>query len=765
MSDAILNPELSRRVAKVMQTSMIIAMEPEQRLEFVEAVESAKTFNDLPPKYKALVLMAEAELDVSQQPKHKSWQVSAKGSSRSGNYGHAGRPGKVGGSSPKAGVVLTDAIKDEFKDPTLRDKLDAYLSQHDIVPEDLMIDGKPIVFTDKMPSGIGETRKSWEAGGNAHVSNYVGNPNPKLHIPAKTVENNPEVILHEIGHLVYDPYRENPKWRNGVMKDVSQLAAVKNNDELAKIGTRVYMVMEVGKREGFTPSSEAFADMFMAWKLGDSSTQNNISALLAKHGLDADSMFGSKRHAKELTIQFRYKGSARSGNYGHRGRPGKVGGSSPKGGAVIGFTDSRFYQGDITGKSADELFDGSSKEVQDLAVETGILATDAATLAYILDHKSQFVNDKPYPPIYENRISMPAGIEFLDEDIAEKRWFNVYKPISVSYRPGIGGIDASQLTDGEKDVLAKLVKANADVDGGLFGGNIGKRLSQDEMNVALGKSWNSMSAQEQAIARDLLHRYKVAEWANLNLPATLPGKSMTNFDKADGWLNIGKVPSGLETARDIKRFGWDYRGKFVKKQVPAPEGLVEHSRTQVLALSSLPKDRAQAVRDQFTSSWDKEHHTFDGVINDAFQIHPQRSVMDGFAAAKTNTDNVQANLYHGTDYRAAKSIGATGFRVSKADVKSGRAMGSGVYLADVSSKSSQYLSESGFGVKSSGVVFMVDAAKGKQVDFKSPEFKAGNWDSAFGGVDYWKNPEWCIGDSKAVLPTIWLDVSVSGLYK
>lgn len=57
-----MNPELSRRVAKIMHTDVIIAMSLQERQVFVTAVDDARDFNFLSNAYKALIIKAEAEL-------------------------------------------------------------------------------------------------------------------------------------------------------------------------------------------------------------------------------------------------------------------------------------------------------------------------------------------------------------------------------------------------------------------------------------------------------------------------------------------------------------------------------------------------------------------------------------------------------------------------------------------------------------------------------------------------------------------------------
>jgi hypothetical protein len=87
-----------------------------------------------------------------------------------------------------------------------------------------------------------------------------------------------------------------------------------------------------------------------------------------------------------LRIKAKYaaatKGSETSGNWGHAGRPGQVGGSGPGGAPnVIGKSFYRFGNNpDDT--PAEHIYDVSSPEVQELARNIGVIATSDETMEY-----------------------------------------------------------------------------------------------------------------------------------------------------------------------------------------------------------------------------------------------------------------------------------------------------------------------------------------------------------------------------------------------
>lgn len=56
-----MNPELSRRVAKIMHTDLVIELQPDKRIAFVRAVDRADGFDALPKQYQQLIIKAESE--------------------------------------------------------------------------------------------------------------------------------------------------------------------------------------------------------------------------------------------------------------------------------------------------------------------------------------------------------------------------------------------------------------------------------------------------------------------------------------------------------------------------------------------------------------------------------------------------------------------------------------------------------------------------------------------------------------------------------
>lgn len=84
------------------------------------------------------------------------------------------------------------------------------------------------------------------------------------------------------------------------------------------------------------------------------------------------------------------------------------------------------------------------------------------------------------------------------------------------------------------------------------------------------------------------------------------------------------------------------------------------------------------------------------------------------AKAPTDSHKVAETVWHGTDISAASCIALTGFKVTSANVKAGRSMGSVVYVAPNADKSMQYLgskfTRNGNGILFNGPAYLKGAA-------------------------------------------------------
>lgn len=424
--------------------------------------------------------------------------------------------------------------------------------------------------------------------------------------------------------------------------------------------------------------------------------------------------------------------------------------------------DARFYPGDLTGKSADEIFAGSSKEIQDLALRTGIIATDQASLDYAKAKAGTFDTGSKYIPSYEQMLAQqpddPSVLARRTITDLEQGYFNVYDtPQHALGSFKTSSLAHANLTPAEQAVCDKL-QANwqdaADRYKAQYAAS-GYSKAWEAQKSTLQVGWANLSPAEKATAESLMQRQAVASWVNGNVHRTLPTTAKDKWEP----ITIDKVPANITTAAQVKQFGWEYRGTMVRQpKQPA----TSFKANQTVALSSLPVTDEQRVRSHFDSTWDKVNHGgFGGKVNNVFQIHPQDKVISDFNAVKAVKDNVQ-ELYHGTDTVAARYISSTGYRVKPpSQAKAGRSMGDGIFFADKSSKSSQYLGKTFTrSIGTNGVVLWNQVSLGKVVDQNAGWYDKQGADTIFGGVDRWVNKEWLVFDVKAMLPTLWIDTTL-----
>lgn len=448
--------------------------------------------------------------------------------------------------------------------------------------------------------------------------------------------------------------------------------------------------------------------------------------------------------------------------------------------------DPRFYQGKIDEKtSAEAIFKGSSPEMQAIALKTGVLPTDQATLDYVNSMSARLGKQPHYIKDYQTNVNQGAAQNLHDQFY---NWENGAKTHNDFGNPfnsarqitdstgGVAAMSRQQLAPHELAVVNKMSSVHHDAevayDRAYKAANTGSvymsysaraNAARDASNAVLQAAWSSMSPAEQKLARELNVRYGTADWIHSNVPQTFfqgSRRVMPPTYKAPGVGDI-KYSQGI----DVMREGFDYRNQFLQRKTPLPT-TTGYKANEVLALSKLDPTKEQAVKDQFNNTWDKvQHSSFSGTPRNAFQVHPQQHVLDTFETFKAR-DNVADNLYHGTHYEAGQSIAANGYKVfPSSQAKAGRAMGDGIYLADKSSKSAQYLHGGGFSRgQGSGVMFVNRTYKGQQADVSSGSgyygYGSSSVNTVFGGVPYWRNNEWAVKDAGAVLPHIWIDVAL-----
>lgn len=255
------------------------------------------------------------------------------------------------------------------------------------------------------------------------------------------------------------------------------------------------------------------------------------------------------------------------------------------------------------------------------------------------------------------------------------------------------------------------------------------------------------------------------------------------YEKADSYTQRLARRTGVIAVGDVAR-------QYVEEQVlPAtrtagtyrdaasPDA---HSPDQMIALVSPPQKERREVLKKYLGSWDRENHSsFKGQVNGIFKVVHNEHTLRKWDNITAKQDNTRTGLYHGTHASAAASIAANGYRVGKA--KTGRMMGAGLYLAESSSKTVQYVGTSmGRRSTSRGVVFENTVSLGKTAYpelgsytfndkykylTRNNEIKA-SYDSIYakkGDTTFsWKplvNSELVVKKPQAALPVYWMDVT------
>lgn len=223
-----------------------------------------------------------------------------KGSSKSGNYGHSGRPGQVGGSAP-IGVSIVDTI-DHIKaltSPGGHDSTKGFI----ILPNDRLVD----------VTGTAKGNESFE---DSHYALIMEHPTlfglPKDFSAKKSQDMYDEVI--RLGNIRVRQYS-----LRGSGSFLSIDTAKADQATLRHLQNLIFK------------NKIPWGDTVNWNALGGKVSKVDIKDfLMAKYVGLKDVGYGVFQiELKEAIIVI--KGSSSSGNFGHAGRPGKIGGSAPEG--------------------------------------------------------------------------------------------------------------------------------------------------------------------------------------------------------------------------------------------------------------------------------------------------------------------------------------------------------------------------------------------------------------------------------------------------
>jgi hypothetical protein len=222
-----------------------------------------------------------------------------------------------------------------------------------------------------------------------------------------------------------------------------------------------------------------------------------------------------------------------------------------------------------------------------------------------------------------------------------------------------------------------------------------------------------------------------------------------------------------------KLFNTDFLAEWRKGTDPTKLEFPEYDDIKHYAKCSLdkvPDAELKKIESRIHATHDNvNHRSFKTKVNGAYRIKnlPFEEEFKKIDAARNNT----GFYYHGTDFKATQLIlGQSGQFVVKprAEAKAGRMLGDGVYLAEQSSKSMQYVGGQYVpgGVSSArGVLFVCKASLGKVVEstkrgyeFNQPLLNKKENDTLAMLRPHVINPEWAVKEEKAVMPRLWIDV-------
>ena len=251
------------------------------------------------------------------------------------------------------------------------------------------------------------------------------------------------------------------------------------------------------------------------------------------------------------------------------------------------------------------------------------------------------------------------------------------------------------------------------------------------------------------MASQLAYQYFI----NKDFVAEYPILSKDNLDKLD--------KADEDSLTNLALYAGMFKPSLTKGGKSAKDALMDkYAERQAILVSD---KKAKEITDKIAADWDKQSHgrmkyRIKGVYEvsglaaekDFNKIKKQHSQYKG---VKSGGKDCSSDLfYHGTGSMATSLIlGHSGeFKIVKAKV--GRMLGDGIYLADKSSKSAQYIGDAGYSRSGiSGSLMVVEASLGDTLHRRTSQ--GYNHDTVFAGkTDGLLNNEWCVHDTHAVIP-------------
>lgn len=268
------------------------------------------------------------------------------------------------------------------------------------------------------------------------------------------------------------------------------------------------------------------------------------------------------------------------------------------------------------------------------------------------------------------------------------------------------------------------------------------------------------------IKKDFVSEYPVLSSDNLDKLDKADEDSLTNLSLYAGMFKPSLAKDG-KSAKDTLMNRYSERQAILDAYggVTAVQGGSQYSENNEIRckVSKVDNKKAKEITDKIAADWDRQSHgrmkyNIKGVFEvsglavekDFDKIKKQHSQ---YLGVKSGGKDCGSDLfYHGTGSMATSLIlGHSGeFKIVKAKV--GRMLGDGIYLADKSSKSAQYIGDSGYSRSGiSGSLMVVEASLGNTLQTRT--YLSNKYDTIFAGKSNGLlNNEWCVHDTHAVIP-------------
>lgn len=474
------------------------------------------------------------------------------------------------------------------------------------------------------------------------------------------------------------------------------------------------------------------------------------------------------------------KGGIGSGNWGHASKIGRRGGSLPRGEAMSINTgrdaerrqkaakSDMFFKGNTKSATVEDIYNGSSQQIKDLADATGILATDEETYRYVRDKQAflcrktendeimdawaysdnyRIPNDKGFNATIEDLatslirthtqsagleklslISMRANLlgsasafvfHYMKQDSSGKLIFDPTKRKSEYAR---------DLTPDEQRVLQEYASTfkKVHVEPGKKTDKYLQKASDADIRILKNLYMDASLKKELGKSFYLLHRRVLNYEAEVH-----PYSDSGVFDATAGTNKFldSLTPDVLDSVK--QSLGKPEFNSLVK-ELYAKSGLVPSTKKledfkaaknkqkydvkEMLALSTVSSAETSEQIDRIRSTWDKkEHGGFTSKVHNVFRITANKELNAKFDKLASEKGNVVNNQFHGTHHLAARDIASGGYKVIPSrDAKTGRMLGDGIYTSDCASKVIQYIGDRFGRGDMNGVLFLNKVVFGKQ---------------------------------------------------